>query len=181
MIIMNDFIIISKDYPITQDSKTYAQIFSGCAFRQPKHGEIFEEMQRIIIDVIELTNDYPRMLGESILVDLAKSLEFPFYTIVEDTFDFENGLLLIGYETEEACKGYDDYGREIDHIALDLDELQKNRVHFNEDEDYYLFDYCKDHKHVGIKGKYTNTRYILPFEELGIIPNGEIMPPKKED
>ena len=159
---MNDFIVVSKDWPENDFDKHHLQFFSK-GFNQPKCGQIFEEIGRKVVDVIELTVDYPKMLGEVILRHVAKVNKYPYYVIVEDSQIFDEGLLLLGYETKEAMKGITD-DNEIGSECLDLAELKQDQVFFEDGSRYDLIPYCMEHQ-VGLKGKYQDTNYVFPFTD----------------
>ena len=159
---MNDFIVVSKDWPENDFDKHHLQFFSK-GFNQPKCGQIFEEIGRKVVDVIELTIDYPKMLGEVILRHVAKVNKYPYYVIVEDSQIFDEGLLLLGYKTEEAMKGITD-DNEIGSECLDLAELKQNRVYFDDGSEYDMDLYCKD-RQLGLKGKYLEKVYLFPFKD----------------
>ena len=156
----SDFFIVSKDYPVTQDSKMYLQTFNS-GFNQPRIGEIHEEIGRQVVDVIELEDDYPRMIAEAILKDLANQFEWPYFAIVEDSLAFDNGLMIIGYPSEESKQGLDDTA-ELGCECINVDALKENKVVFESGDEYDFISYAIEHK-IGLKGKSSKGVYTFPF------------------
>ena len=153
------FIVVSKDYPIKDDSKLHLQAFDNS--HQPKIGEIHEQIGRQVVDVIEFYDDYPRMIAKEILKDLANQYNWQYFEIVEDSYCFENGLTLIGYADKESRDGYESHG-ELGHECINVDALKNNIIQFESDELYDLVPYCIEHK-IGLHGKAGEGVYFFPF------------------
>ncbi len=47
------------------------------------------------------------------------------YNIVEDSYEYEYGLLLITYDSEDAMKGLLDVNGELCHICINLEDYKK--------------------------------------------------------
>ncbi len=56
-------------------------------------------------------------IGCKYLEDIAKQNNIKHYEIVEDTYEYENGLCLIEYADEK-------HEEEIGHICIDLDNIE---------------------------------------------------------
>ena len=156
----SDFIVVSKDYPIEEDSKFHLKAYPYDS-KQPEIGEIYEQIGRQVVDIIEFYDDYPRMIAKEILKDLANQYDWQYFKIVEDSYCFNNGLTLIGYVDKESCDGYESHG-ELGHECIDVDALKNNIIQFETGELYDLVPYFIEHK-IGLRGKAGEGVYFFPF------------------
>lgn len=62
--------------------------------------------------------------GEKYLKHKAKMNGWKYYSIVEDSFKYENGLLLIGYADEESQKALTDNVHELGTFLINLEDFQ---------------------------------------------------------
>ena len=151
---MLGFFTVMQDYPEPQfdtdgNKKIYVSAFAMHSFT-PKIGAIDESKQRQIIDILEMPDDWYNMLAYAILKKVAEENNWKHFSIVEDSYAFDDGLCLIGYVNESAKKGYED--GELGHCCLDVSAIKNNKVHFDNNELYKLPEYLNDHN-VGIMSR----------------------------
>ena len=64
-------------------------------------------------------------IGEKYLKEQAQVNNWQYYSIVEDSYKYENGLLLIGYEDELSMRGDKDNPSELGSICIDLEDYEE--------------------------------------------------------
>lgn len=63
--------------------------------------------------------------GKKLLEDIARQKGWKYYDIVEDSYTYPYGLLLIGYEDEASMKGMVRDINEIGYVCINLDGCDK--------------------------------------------------------
>ncbi len=124
-----------KTFEITRlskaiDTKRAQQVLQAVwdFYDEGKNAHLFESLEANgKIDELAKINN--RELAKKILENMAKAREWDIYDIVEDTYAFENGLTVIGYESEAAKAGYEEDG-ELGCERLDVDALARGEVIF---------------------------------------------------
>ena len=76
-----------------------------------------ENKQNLIVEGCYIPFDYEKDFTKEYLENIAKSNNEKYYEIVEDTYEYPNGLMLITYNDEK-------HEDEKEHICIDLDNLQ---------------------------------------------------------
>ena len=56
---------------------------------------------------------------------LESIVDSKWYTIIEDSYEYEYGLLLIVYNSEDAMRGLSDVDGELYHICINLEDYEK--------------------------------------------------------
>ena len=83
-------------------------------------------------------------LAHSILENVAKENNWKYFSIVEDSYSFNNGLMMIGYSSYEAQQGMCD--GELGHECLNLSALANDKVIFEGLDEIVDVDvYVKEH------------------------------------
>jgi hypothetical protein len=145
---VKEFLVISEDWKPESESgddycadKLYCQLFSTSHFYKPFVSDVYEGIGRIIIDTLDITDDWNVMWGYAALQQIAHDECWEYYSIVEDTYAFEDGLLLIGYDDYTS---YRNGGIECGHHCLNRKALLDGKVQFERDDDIEdLGTYCK--------------------------------------
>ena len=75
-------------------------------------------------------------LGEKILEHIAHENDWQHFEIVEDSYYFDHGLLLIGYEDEK-------HEFEVNSCGINLDAMKNNKLVFEKSETFDLYKWCK--------------------------------------
>ena len=84
------------------------------------------------------------MLAYKILEKIAEEQGWKYFSVVEDSFIFDDGLTLIGYPDEAAKAGYED--GELGSYCLDVSSIRNNKVFIEEEgEAYDLPEYLAEH------------------------------------
>lgn len=61
--------------------------------------------------------------ANTFLKNKAKENNWNFYSIIEDSYEYDNGLLLIGYEDEESMLCKNNNVKELGHICINIDNF----------------------------------------------------------
>ena len=75
-----------------------------------------------------MLNEYyerARNLGEEYLKAYADGHGWKFYSIIEDSYEYENGLMVIGYSDEASLRAETDDIEELGHYCIDLSQFQE--------------------------------------------------------